>query len=476
VSQSGWEVAPDVAKFVEAIKWFFARVPIAAELWQEFTQTERRKAFTVAGVARADVLNDVFKAMGSAIENGTPLGDFKKSIGQKLRDEWQGSVKNPAWRLEVIYRNNCGLAHSAGRWAQMNDPAILPIRPFGMYDSIMDLRTTERCETLDGVVLPMEEFAKRGWIPPLHHACRGGIRSLRRKQAERQEKFGKPPPKVQAQDGWGAPPDKAEWKPDLTKYPPELSKQVKQHLAKANSVGPMPAPKGTKFVEPVKPSVQHPKPSDSIEWDSIGAADRKRIEAAMKAADESHAGKPANVRVAVGDPEKFGGPAKANGIHAPLADGDGWGIVINPKSDSKELDFLHEYGHQVDRAGLKLTTKSGAIASEARKLPEVKALIAAIDKSAASKRIAEVYAKVAGKSAEAASHLEYMARRSEQFARAYAQFVAKRSGNKTLLKQLEDMRKGRDDRGYLPMQWEDDDFGPIEKALEALLGKLGNEP
>jgi hypothetical protein len=341
-----------------------------------------------------------------------------------------------------------------------------------MFDGIQDERQSEYCEPLNGVVLPMEEFAKRGWIPPLHHACRSGIRSLRKKQAERQEKFGQPPPKdAKAQEGWGSPPGETEWKPDTTKYPPELRKQVEKELARVDEIAPMPVPKGLKLVEP--PAPEQPKPSGAVEWDAISAADRKRIEAALKAADEAHGGKPANVKVAVGDPAKYGGPPAASGIHAPLADGNGWGIVVNSKSDSKELDFLHEYGHQVDKAGLKLTTKSGGLSTEARRDPAVKALIKAIDSSAASKRIAAIYAKVAGKSAEAASHLEYLARRSEQFARAYAQYVAKRSGNKLLLKQLEDMRKLRDARGYLPMQWEDDDFEPIAKAIEALLAKLG---
>ena len=474
MSQSGWDVASDPERFEEAIAWFLSRVPMTKDRWLQLTEAQRRKAFTVAGVARADVLNDVFRAITTSLEKGTSLQDFQKAIGQKLREEWQGSVKNPAWRLEVIYRNNMQLALSAGRWKQMTDPAILPLRPYGMLDVILDNRVSEICEPLAGTVLPMEEFAKRGLVPPLHHACRTGIRSLRKRQAQREAKFGKPVPPIKAQEGWGLAPDQSEWEPDLKKYPPELRGEVEQHLERAKDIEPMPVPKGVELVEPEAPEVpQLPKPSAAVEWDGLSAADRKHIEAALKAADDTHPGKPAKVKVAVGDPSDYGGQAAASGIHAPLADSDGWGIVINSKSNAKELDFLHEFGHQIDKGGLKLTTKSGALSPDVRKNPAVKAFIAAIDNSAATKRISAIYAKVAGKSAEAAEHLEYLARRSEQFARAYAQYVATRSANKALLRQLEEMRKRRDSRGYLPMQWEDDDFEAIAKALEALLAKLG---
>ncbi len=286
-----WPVSPDVEEYGPAVKWFLSRVPMSKDRWLKFSQAQRRKAFTVAGIARADVLHDVFKALDRAVAKGTTLDTFKKEVGAKLRREWAGSVKNPAFRMEVIFRDNVQLAYSAGRWAQMTDPGLMKVRPFGMLDVILDNRVSDICESLAGTVLPWAEFAKRKLVPPLHHMCRTILRSLRRKQAERQSKFGKPVPKVSAQEGWGLPPDKSEWEPDLKKYPPALRKHVQQRLSGAKDVGPMSAPDAVKFVP------EHKAPKDQAKYGAFeegvhakllkSGVDRRETATVLKGAEKA---------------------------------------------------------------------------------------------------------------------------------------------------------------------------------------------
>lgn len=59
----------------------------------------------------------------------------------------------------------------------------------------------------------------------------------------------------------------------------------------------------------------------------------------------------------------------------------------------------------------------------------------------------------------------------EQFARGYAQYIAVRSGDETLLRQLSVRRSGLE-RAVYHAQWEDDDFAPIAAAFEGLLKEL----
>jgi SPP1 gp7 family putative phage head morphogenesis protein len=245
----------EVRQWDEAVLWFLARVPMTKAEWNKLSARARRRAFTVAGVAQADVLHDVFKGIDRAVAKRTGLEEFRKSVGQKLRSAWQGSVKNPAWRLETIYRTNVQHAYSAGRWAQMTDPVVTKHRPFGMFDAILDNRVTERCEELDGTILAWEEWQKRGLVPPLHFNCRSGLRSLRKSQAEKKPGWGKTPPDVASQDGFGLPPQSAEWQPDLEKYPPELRNHVQSRLAGADALEPMQAPEGARFMPAPSPPV-----------------------------------------------------------------------------------------------------------------------------------------------------------------------------------------------------------------------------
>ena len=281
----------EVRQWDEAVLWFLARVPMTKAEWNKLSARARRRAFTVAGVAQADVLHDVFKGIDRAVAKGTGLEEFRKSVGQKLRSAWQGSVKNPAWRLETIYRTNVQHAYSAGRWAQMTDPVVTKHRPFGMFDAILDNRVTERCEELDGTILPWEEWQKRGLVPPLHFNCRSGLRSLRKSQAEKKPGWGKTPPEVASQDGFGLPPQSAEWQPDLEKYPPELRNHVQSRLAGADALEPMQAPEGARFSDggagdgdPGDPPGRPPSGGDDDEElkklarDRLGAASDERIE------------------------------------------------------------------------------------------------------------------------------------------------------------------------------------------------------
>ena len=55
-------------------------------------------------------------------------------------------------------------------------------------------------------------------------------------------------------------------------------------------------------------------------------------------------------------------------------------------------------------------------------------------------------------------YLRYMLRPRELWARSYAQFIAVKSGDLTLLHQLADLRRRPRNRFYYGEQWEEDRF------------------
>lgn len=72
-------------------------------------------------------------------------------------------------------------------------------------------------------------------------------------------------------------------------------------------------------------------------------------------------------------------------------------------------------------------------------------------------------------------HVRYLLRPQEQFARAYAQYIAVRSGDRKALVELaveqNAMKKMGNDPlgGAYPYQWDEDDFRPIAEAFDALM-------
>lgn len=229
------------SQFPEAASWFLGRLPMSREQWDKLTESAQRKAFMVTGVAHADVLNTVFKEIDRAVAQGISLGEFRKTVGKKLEDQWQGSVANPAWRIETIFRANVQAALNAGRIKQMRDPAVAKVRPFWMFDAILDSSTSLICEPLAKTVLPSSDPWWKTHCPPLHFACRSSIRCLRKSQAEERGITETPPDGV-ADKGFGLDPDESEWTPDLTRFPPDLRNMVEARLASMKPPTPIDMP------------------------------------------------------------------------------------------------------------------------------------------------------------------------------------------------------------------------------------------
>lgn len=123
-------------------------------------------------------------------------------------------------------------------------------------------------------------------------------------------------------------------------------------------------------------------------------------------------------------------------------------IDINTNGDRKMMTVAHEIGHFIDLRGLPdddfHSKNMKEFLSCARKTDTIKNI---------KNNCMPAYARYANQA-------------QEIFARAYAQFIATRSGNKTMLKELkvEQLRK-------IPVQWTDDEFKEIDTILENLIKK-----
>jgi hypothetical protein len=236
-----WKVSNDPVEFRDAIAWFRKRVAMTKAAADQLTAVEKRKAFWIAGAAQLSMVEQAWKATDAAIKKGASLEDFKKDIGDKLKAAWGGSVANPAWRLETIFRNNAQLAYGAGRHAQANHPDVICDRPVWMFDAILDGRETLICKACDGTKLPATDAWWSTHTPPLHHNCRSSIITLDVASAGA---LTKKPTSDAPDKGWGLPPSADEWTPDTSATPKPLKKVFDD---KAKAAPPPPPP--TTFTE-----------------------------------------------------------------------------------------------------------------------------------------------------------------------------------------------------------------------------------
>lgn len=208
----------DPTDFEEAIEAFRRRVPVTPEEWDAMDEAARQQAFKVAGIAQADLVQQVYGAIDGALSDGTTLDDFRGDMAEQLQSAWGGSVANPAWRIETIFRTNLQNAYGAGSYAQRTHPAVLRTRPFWQFDATMDDRTSDICEECNGTTLRADDPWWNDHQPPLHFNCRSTVITLDEDEADEGEGPDDEGPDTEADEGFGGVPQVDGWEPDTSQY------------------------------------------------------------------------------------------------------------------------------------------------------------------------------------------------------------------------------------------------------------------
>lgn len=154
---------------------------------------------------------------------------------------------------------------------------------------------------------------------------------------------------------------------------------------------------------------------------------------------------------------------------------------LNPANAHPALTFAHEFGHYLDsqaELGVEGKHQGGPGRSRAtyrsNKTPEMDNFFAVVENSPSYKGMVELGANPT--SSERTQGYPKRSRlyqsKTETFARAYAQWVATKSGNTVLRADLDGIRDRADDL-TASSQWSDEEFAPISAALDEIFRSKG---
>lgn len=174
----------------DAIAYFEAKGYAVTFNWHDLWQEAHARAFTVAGVARLDVLEDIREALTTHLKEGKGEYRFHKQLEPVLRSKgWWGKrtetgadgkprvvrMGSPA-RLRLIFRQNIQTAYMAGRYRQMHENA--EARPFWQYVAVLDSKTRPGHKMLHGRVFRHDDPFWHSHYPPNGWGCRCRVRAL----------------------------------------------------------------------------------------------------------------------------------------------------------------------------------------------------------------------------------------------------------------------------------------------------------
>lgn len=174
------------------------------------------------------------------------------------------------------------------------------------------------------------------------------------------------------------------------------------------------------------------------------------------------------------------------------------GISVMEGWKDKRLTLAHEIGHWLDHVGLKNYKKKPAEVTLSplfttdvpADTPGMQQLMQAFRQTRAISNLRArsseqrhngymLVTKADGSEAKlkiSQSYLDYALQAKEIFARGYAQYIAVRSGDAEMMAELR-REQASDKQEYaltnIQLQWDDDDFEPVAKAMDAVLEAIG---
>lgn len=164
--------------FQEQADFFRNKLNLPTERWDDIARAAHDRAFIVAGVTKADLLADLHDAVQASIDEGKSIAWFREQFDAIVQKHgWtdftgSGSAGGVAWRTRIIYATNMSTSYAAGRWAQLNDPGLITLRPYLKYhhaDGVMHPRPLH--VAWNGLVLPRDHPFWQTHYPPNGWMC-----------------------------------------------------------------------------------------------------------------------------------------------------------------------------------------------------------------------------------------------------------------------------------------------------------------
>ena len=175
---------PDVA-----IKYLEDKQLVPTKNCYDIRDGAHNQAFTVANLARIDLLGDIKQSLIDAQKKGLTLQEWRENLTPTLKAKgWWGKDENgremgTPWRLETIYRTNLQAAYMAGRRHEMLQAT--DTHPFWRYVAIMDSRTRPAHRALHGRVMRADDPAWDTIFPPCGFNCRCRVSPMTAGSVER---------------------------------------------------------------------------------------------------------------------------------------------------------------------------------------------------------------------------------------------------------------------------------------------------
>ncbi len=147
--------------------------PVTRQIFDGLTALYRRDAFTLAATADVRLIQKIRDALAETAEKGDVIQDFRAAVSKICSDA--GVEDLNGFTLDTAFQTAMQKTYSAGRLAQMRDPATVDALPFWQYWTVGDARVRPEHAVLDGFVAHASDPVWHKIYPPSGFNCRCSV-------------------------------------------------------------------------------------------------------------------------------------------------------------------------------------------------------------------------------------------------------------------------------------------------------------
>lgn len=161
--------------FEEARAAFARKIPLTSDAFDRLASEHRRRAFRIATVNNARLVQQARDMLAKAVEDGRPFAEFRREL-LALFDS--AGVPRPAlYRLQLVFRQNVLHAYSEARREVLDRPEITAAFPYRMYLTVGNGTPGVRNVRPEHAALHRKVFRWNDpfWVeflPPWDYGCR----------------------------------------------------------------------------------------------------------------------------------------------------------------------------------------------------------------------------------------------------------------------------------------------------------------
>lgn len=167
-----------------ALEWFRSRRIMDEADFDALEDRYKRGGFVardLAGDRMEQVAHDLILRL---LDQGLTLDEVERQLRDSESEAARALGISPASSdyLDNVIRTNVATSYGAGRWAAMNAPEVVALRPYQQYRTAHDSRVRESHRLLDGRVFRAGSDVAAYYAPPLGFRCRCVMVTLSQRQ------------------------------------------------------------------------------------------------------------------------------------------------------------------------------------------------------------------------------------------------------------------------------------------------------